>query len=420
MAGYAVVDTETTGLFPFEHHRVVEIAVVQVSPDGQVEDTWCTLLNPGRDLGPQQIHGIRAADVLDAPTFGQVAGDLAELLAGRAFVGHNVRFDQRFVQAEYARAGWDVPVVGPVCLCTMQWAGRLFPGTPRALGGCCEHLGIPLAEAHTALADATAAADLLRACLGAVGELRAAGLADRLPWEDVLDVAQTTPWPPIPRSGVGPRVRTSSDGAPTPYLERLAASLPQSADRVDHEEYLALLDRALLDRVLSVREQQALASVAAELSIDRATALRLHRDYLAGLAGAAWADGVVTETERADLDEVAALLSLDPGEVTAALGRARHETGEGCLAGAEAQRFALAPGDLVVFTGEMSLPRDVWCDRAREAGLVPHGNVTKKVALVVAADPDSLSGKARKAADYGIPIVTEHAFTRMLGEVGGP
>lgn len=43
-----------------------------------------------------------------------------------------------------------------------------------------------------------------------------------------------------------------------------------------------------------------------------------------------------------------------------------------------------------------------------------HGAVTKKVKLVVAADPDSLSGKARKARDYGIPVVTEDGFARML------
>jgi len=38
------------------------------------------------------------------------------------------------------------------------------------------------------------------------------------------------------------------------------------------------------------------------------------------------------------------------------------------------------------------------------------------VALVIAADPDSLSGKARKAADYGIPIVTERAFAGLLDD----
>jgi DNA polymerase-3 subunit epsilon len=42
--------------------------------------------------------------------------------------------------------------------------------------------------------------------------------------------------------------------------------------------------------------------------------------------------------------------------------------------------------------------------------------VTKKVALLVAADPDSLSGKAREARDYGIPIVGEAALARPAGE----
>jgi len=68
----------------------------------------------------------------------------------------------------------------------------------------------------------------------------------------------------------------------------------------------------------------------------------------------------------------------------------------------------------VVFTGEMSLPREEWVRRAMDAGLVPHSSVTKKVALVVAADPDSLSGKARKAEAYGIPIVGEWAFEELI------
>jgi DNA polymerase-3 subunit epsilon len=40
--------------------------------------------------------------------------------------------------------------------------------------------------------------------------------------------------------------------------------------------------------------------------------------------------------------------------------------------------------------------------------------VTKRVRLVVAADPDSQSGKARTASDYRIPIVSEASFEKML------
>lgn len=39
MTGYAVVDVETTGLFPGGHDRIVEVAVVQVSPWGAIESS---------------------------------------------------------------------------------------------------------------------------------------------------------------------------------------------------------------------------------------------------------------------------------------------------------------------------------------------------------------------------------------------
>ncbi|WP_341952671.1 exonuclease domain-containing protein [Salinibacterium sp. TMP30] len=84
--GFAVIDFETTGLFAGGHDRVIEIAVVHVDAEGTVEGRWETLVNPQRDLGPQRIHQIRASDVVDAPTFTQIAAHLIELLAGRVLV----------------------------------------------------------------------------------------------------------------------------------------------------------------------------------------------------------------------------------------------------------------------------------------------------------------------------------------------
>ena len=54
--GYAVVDVETTGLRPSWSDRVVEIGVVHLDSAGAVTGEWSTLVNPGRDLGPQQLH----------------------------------------------------------------------------------------------------------------------------------------------------------------------------------------------------------------------------------------------------------------------------------------------------------------------------------------------------------------------------
>lgn len=76
--------------------------------------------------------------------------------------------------------------------------------------------------------------------------------------------------------------------------------------------------------------------------------------------------------------------------------------------------FALNAGDLIVLTGEMTRPRSDWDIHLLSLGFTPWNAVTKKVKLVVAADPDSLSGKARKARDYGIPIVDEEGLERLL------
>ena len=63
----------------------------------------------------------------------------------------------------------------------------------------------------------------------------------------------------------------------------------------------------------------------------------------------------------------------------------------------------------------MNRPRNDWESELLVRGFAPKSAVTKKVTLLAAADPHSLSGKARKARDYGIPIVGEVAFTRLAG-----
>jgi DNA polymerase-3 subunit epsilon len=69
----------------------------------------------------------------------------------------------------------------------------------------------------------------------------------------------------------------------------------------------------------------------------------------------------------------------------------------------------LRPGDRISLTGDMKLDRREWEGRARSVGLQPAG-IAKSTKVLVAADPNSLSGKASKAQSYGIPIITEEAF----------
>ena len=76
--------------------------------------------------------------------------------------------------------------------------------------------------------------------------------------------------------------------------------------------------------------------------------------------------------------------------------------------------FRLHVGDKIVLTGSMRQRRSDWEAELESMGLEVRPSVTKQVRLVVAADPYSESTKARKACDYGIPIVAEHWLEQAM------
>ncbi|GIL28947.1 exonuclease domain-containing protein [Actinocatenispora comari] len=404
MAGYAVVDVETTGLHPGRHDRVVEVAVVQLDAAGVRTGEWESLINPGRDVGPTDLHGVTGKQVLAAPRFERIAGDLAALLAGRVLVGHNLRFDSDFLRHEYQLMGVDAPVGVVAGLCTMRLSGWFLPGSSRSLGACCAAGGVEHTAAHTAMGDAAATAALFQRFLAAAGAPP--------PWYEQLSWAEAVAWPALP-VGLGTPCTRSGAEPETHFLNRLVDRLPRTGDSPTVEEYLAVLDRALLDRYLSVHEQEELVRLASRLGIDRSQAHDLHRGYLLDLARAAWQDGVVTDEERSDLVAVTALLGLPPDSLDTALQNARP--GSDGHAAVEKPRaiFRLVSGDQVVLTGASEIRQSLE-QRSLLAGLDVHRTVTKHTRLVCAADPDSQSGKAKKARDYGIPIVNATAYAALL------
>lgn len=399
MPGFAVIDFETTGLFPGGHDRVIEVAVVHLDPDGRITGEWDTLVNPGRDLGPQRIHRIRSSDVLEAPTFAQIAPRLVELLSGRVVVAHNASFDTRFLFAELERAGYSGWFTLE-SLCTMQLARDFLPGAGRSLEDCCAAFDIELDGAHRASVDARATAQLLDAYI----------LHNPMwdGWTARLERAASE-WPPMPAIAVAWHPRGTEHADPKTFLERITVKLPEHAGPGEHLDYLALLDRCLLDRNLTAHEATALVALAESLGISRDTCQALHRQYFDDLTAIAWVDGVLTVDEMADLLAVARLLSLPSAAVTRAL-----QEPAAPLAVPDRIGFRLEPGDLVVLTGEMTRSRDDWQLELTRRGFVPWAAVTKRVKLLVAADPDSLSGKARKAREYDITVVGEQHLRKML------
>ena len=219
---FSVVDVETTGLFPGGHDRIVEIAIVDLDPKGNVFDEFVTLVNPERDIGPTHIHGITTRDVLDAPSFPEIAGDVASRLAGNVFVAHNARFDLDFVEAEFNRMGQPLPTVAT--LCTMRLAQNLVGSAPSfSLAALCEHLGVRREHAHTALEDARATTRLLGIFLAEARSRR---------WTTLVELGCTAPllpitaWPHLtPSSRIQTREHAAQMIAPS-YLARLAERLP--------------------------------------------------------------------------------------------------------------------------------------------------------------------------------------------------
>lgn len=414
---YAVIDVETTGLSPGHHHRVVEVAIVLVDEAGDIRQEWDTLINPQRDVGAGDIHGLTAGDVYDAPLFEEVAGDIAGLLAGRVPVAHNLAFDTGFLIAEYERLGAEIPMTVRSGLCTMQMAGHYFPIPRRSLAACCEYIEYTLTDAHAALADAQATAALLG------HYLRRDGRQFPRRWRSHLNAARKAHWPKLPGGVRRPLSRMARKAAaPKHFLARLAEGASPSFVTADAEPYVEALDRALLNRHISRHEADELVSVADALALGRGDVRDVHRRYLHALCVQAWADGVVTAEERADLRRVQQLLGLDSVDLDELLSGARPDPGQGTDMNADLPllgyvgTFRLEPGDRVVFTGDPpSMSRRQLEERSRVAGLRVTGSVSGRTRLLVAADPDSISSKARRARELRIPIVDAETFMRWMG-----
>jgi DNA polymerase-3 subunit epsilon len=186
------------------------------------------------------------------------------------------------------------------------------------------------------------------------------------------------------------------------------------------DEYLAVLERALEDREISEEEVESLGSIAHELDMDVDEVGDAHRRFLRDLVQAAWADGGLTEAERRDIDGVACLLGIDECEYVGMI----NDVMAGSLPGVPSSSHCTEDmtGCSVCFTGASNTVIDgepVSRSRLEEIaagnGLVVKKSVTKSLDFLVCADPKSMSGKAKKAREYGIRMMAEQAFLRKLG-----
>lgn len=176
---YAVVDVETTGTRADAGDRITEVAVVVVS-GGDVVRRFETLVNPERAIPPMitALTHITWEMVKDAPRFGEICGELLDVLAGNVFVAHNAAFDWRFISAEVARATGRR--LESRRLCTVRLARKVLPHLPsKRLDSLAHYYDVEIVDRHRALGDADATARILVRLLGEARD------RDCIRWDDL-------------------------------------------------------------------------------------------------------------------------------------------------------------------------------------------------------------------------------------------
>lgn len=94
------IDTETTGLNPWDGHEIIEIAIITEHPGGWVSK-YCERIRPTRiELAQPEalkVNGYNELGWLDSLEMKDEVSKIAEILSKGVIVGHNVRFDLGFV-----------------------------------------------------------------------------------------------------------------------------------------------------------------------------------------------------------------------------------------------------------------------------------------------------------------------------------
>lgn len=152
----AVVDLETTGLTAGAD-RIVELSVARVDPGEEPKIVLDTLVNPMRRMAATEIHGITDQDVVNAPRFSEVAGELLGVLHDCVVAAYNVYFDMKFLDVELRGAAVDCQ---PPHFCLMYMRPMLGLGSRCKLEEACRCHGIEYPKTHVAAADAIASARL--------------------------------------------------------------------------------------------------------------------------------------------------------------------------------------------------------------------------------------------------------------------
>ena len=172
-----IFDCETTGTDRLQD-QVIELCIQHGLTDEAPSRTWRIKPSVAIHPGAQAVHGITLAELADAPSFAQLADEIAGVFAETdVIVGYNIAFDIDMLQAEYTRIGKPLLDLNGKKIID---AFRLWQQCePRSLQHAHQRfVGAGFASAHSASADVAATGRVL------TGMLRMFNLGDH-DWEAI-------------------------------------------------------------------------------------------------------------------------------------------------------------------------------------------------------------------------------------------
>ncbi|HKI45164.1 MAG TPA: exonuclease domain-containing protein [Balneolales bacterium] len=412
---FSIFDLETTGFSPTRGDKIIEIGVVKINENDQIVDKYSTLINPERDISNYYIHGIEPGLVKHAPAFREVKHFVKSFLNGSTLVAHNASFDLRFLENELVDQKTRLDGV-----CTIKLSRSVDASlSSRRLDVLCEYYDIEINNSHEALSDALATAKLF---IKLKDEFLSNYGIRRFRQQFVNPVSFKSNSLKCPAKIEYRRSEAFDESQREKNkLQDFIKRLPTDSITVDEnsKQYLDTLTEILSDRIISHTELIKLEELVEEFGLSKVQIVSLHKQYLIEVIKVYLLDGKISDFERNDLVDLTQLLGLKQSDIETLIASAKAG---GIISNNKFHFNNTVQGKSICFTGQLQsrisgkpVERSLAQKIAQQHGMIIKKNVSKKLDYLVAADPNTMSGKAKKAREYGLKILAEPEFWRLIG-----
>ena len=151
-----ILDTETTGLFVKDGHRIVEIGCIELEDFVPTKNRFHCYLNPERKVSIKalEVHGYTDEFLSKQKKFSDVVDEFLSFIENKRLVIHNAEFDLSHLNNELILLGKKKINSGNT-VDTLSLARDKFPGSPVSLDALCKRYRIDNSNRtqHTALID---------------------------------------------------------------------------------------------------------------------------------------------------------------------------------------------------------------------------------------------------------------------------